>query len=186
MSKEILESLKAPFHPDEVKARKAFGGNKKVLHYIDARNVMERLDDVIGATNWQSEVISDGAKTICKLSLRLDGEWISKSDGAGDTQIEADKGAISDAFKRAAVLFGVGRYLYEGRDPTEVYNEYHNIKGGNQKVSKVNVLSELKKCKTRADIDNWKLKHGSSIQNLDNAEEIKQKYIELKNKFKGE
>lgn len=38
---------------------------------------------------------------------------VTKSDGAGDTQVEGDKGAISDAFKRAAVKFGVGRYLYD-------------------------------------------------------------------------
>jgi len=45
--------------------------------------------------------------------LKLDGEWIWRSDGAGDTQFEADKGAISDALKRASVSFGVGRHLYD-------------------------------------------------------------------------
>jgi len=44
-------------------------------------------------------------------------EWIWKADGAGDTDVEAEKGAISDAFKRAAVKWGVGRYLYDLDSP---------------------------------------------------------------------
>jgi hypothetical protein len=38
--------------------------------------------------------------------------WISRCDGADDTNIEGAKGGLSDAFKRAAVKFGIGRYLY--------------------------------------------------------------------------
>jgi hypothetical protein len=44
--------------------------------------------------------------------IRCDAEWLWKADGAGDTDVEAEKGALSDAFKRAAVRWGVGRYLY--------------------------------------------------------------------------
>src|SRR3546814_14134583 len=36
-----------------------------------------------------------------------------RSDGAGDTAVEVEKGAISDAFKRCAVKWGVGRYRYD-------------------------------------------------------------------------
>ena len=39
-------------------------------------------------------------------------EWVWKSNGAGQSDIEAEKGQFSDAFKRAAVLWGIGRYLY--------------------------------------------------------------------------
>ena len=49
---------------------------------------------------------------ICELSINIDGTWITKSDGADDSNIEGAKGGISDALKRAAVLFGIGRYLY--------------------------------------------------------------------------
>jgi len=83
------------------------------LAYIDARDVMERLDSVMTPVNWQRSYSHADAKTICDLSLRIDGEWISKADGAGDSDIEAEKGAISDAFKRAAVNWGIGRYLYD-------------------------------------------------------------------------
>tara|TARA_R110000851_G_scaffold284617_1_gene438177 strand:- start:1290 stop:1529 length:240 start_codon:yes stop_codon:yes gene_type:complete len=42
----------------------------------------------------------------------MDGEWVWKSDGAGETSIEGEKGGFSDAFKRAAVHFGYARELY--------------------------------------------------------------------------
>ena len=99
-----------------------------VLCYIQARDVMDRLDQVVGPANWQSRYPIAGDKTICELSIRVDGEWITKSDGAGDTQVEADKGAISDALKRAAVLFGIGRYLYR------LGNTYADVDG--RKIAK--------------------------------------------------
>lgn len=88
-------------------------GNKAMaLAYIDARDVMDRLDSVIGAADWQDRYEFSGARTICYLSIKIGDEWVTKADGAGDTDVEAEKGAISDAFKRAAVKWGIGRYLY--------------------------------------------------------------------------
>jgi hypothetical protein len=83
------------------------------LAYIDARDVMQRLDDVLGPECWQVRYshVADGL-VICELGLQIAGEWIWKANGAGDTQVEAEKGKLSDAFKRAAVLWGIGRYLY--------------------------------------------------------------------------
>lgn len=84
------------------------------LAYIDARDVMGRLDDVFGMDGWSdSYTETPSGRLVCTLSVLIDGKWINKSDGAGDTQVEGEKGAISDAFKRAAVKFGIGRYLYE-------------------------------------------------------------------------
>lgn len=89
------------------------------LCYIDARDVMDRLDAVVGPQGWQDEYTeTPSGRVICSLSVVLPvGErttdWITKSDGAGDTGTEGEKGAISDAFKRAAVKFGIGRYLYD-------------------------------------------------------------------------
>jgi hypothetical protein len=82
------------------------------LAYIDARDVMDRLDSVCGASEWQDRYEFHGSRTICYLSIRINGEWITKADGAGDSDVEAEKGAISDALKRAAVKWGIGRYLY--------------------------------------------------------------------------
>ena len=89
------------------------GTSALVLAYVDARTVQDRLNEVMGIDGWQCKHISYGAKTICHLGLKFNGEWIWRSDGAGDTNFEADKGAISDSLKRAAVHFGVGRHLYD-------------------------------------------------------------------------
>ena len=79
---------------------------------------MDRLDGVVGPQSWQSRYTETASgRVICELSILLDGQWITKSDGAGDTQVEREKGAISDAFKRAAVHWGIGRYLYSMEAP---------------------------------------------------------------------
>lgn len=89
------------------------GDKALALAYIDARDVMVRLDEVCGPQNWQDRYEFSDKRTICYLSIRVGDEWITKADGAGDTDVEAEKGAISDAFKRAAVKWGIGRYLYD-------------------------------------------------------------------------
>lgn len=93
------------------------GSKAMALAYIDARDVMNRLDEVVGPENWQRSYTHADKKTICSIGIKIDGEWVWKSDGAGDSDIEAEKGAISDAFKRAAVNWGVARYLYDMPSP---------------------------------------------------------------------
>lgn len=78
---------------------------------------MDRLDSVVGQANWQATYSHALSKTVCELSIRCGDEWIIKSNGAGDSDIEGEKGALSDAFKRAAVLWGIGRYLYNLDSP---------------------------------------------------------------------
>ena len=87
---------------------------------------MERLDYVFGA-NWQCKYSHADKKTICEISVFTNGQWITRSNGAGDSDIEAEKGAISDAFKRAAVMFGIGRYLYNLPNVWVECDEYGHI-----------------------------------------------------------
>ena len=113
-------ALKRPFAPHKLRWRK--GGGSKELVYITARDVMDRLDEVCGINGWQTNFDYIGDRMICKLSIRFyhkteevskfTSSWITKSDGADDSNIEGAKGGISDALKRAAVQFGIGRYLY--------------------------------------------------------------------------
>lgn len=113
---EELKQLFAEFPHDAVSWRAQSvtkdGTKALALAYIDARDVMDRLDEVCGAENWQDRYEFHGTRTICYLSIRVGDEWITKADGAGDSDVEAEKGAISDALKRAAVKWGIGRYLY--------------------------------------------------------------------------
>jgi len=83
-----------------------------MLSYINARDVMKRLDDVVGSHNWSDRYVMENERVTCELTVRYGDEWITKSDGAGETQIEGEKGIFSDAFKRAAVKHGIGRHLY--------------------------------------------------------------------------
>lgn len=114
---EIKYALERPFEAKQIHWRcGARTKDKKKgvpLAYIDARDAMRRLDDVVGFSNWQNRyTLADNGLLICDIGLRLDGEWVWRSNGAGDTQVEAEKGKASDAFKRAAVMWGIGRYLY--------------------------------------------------------------------------
>lgn len=113
---EDLKQLFAEFPRDAISWRAQSmtkdGTKAMALAYIDARDVMDRLDDVCGSENWQDRYEFHGSRTICYLSIRVNGEWITKADGAGDSDVEAEKGAISDALKRSAVKWGIGRYLY--------------------------------------------------------------------------
>lgn len=110
--------LAAPFPPEAIHWRaqtvtKA-GDKALALAYLDARDVMDRLDAAAGPANWRDSYIETAkGRTLCTLEIRVDGEWIAKSDGAGDTDVEGEKGSISDALKRAAVKWGIGRYLYD-------------------------------------------------------------------------
>lgn len=120
-----LSSLSAPFPRSAVHWRvqgKPYPRDGKhsamALAYIDARDVMDRLDDVCGPEGWQSEFTETAkGRVICRLGIKMDGEWVWKSDGAGDTDLEGEKGGISDALKRAAVSWGIGRYLYRLDSP---------------------------------------------------------------------
>lgn len=89
------------------------GDKALALAYLDARDVQDRLDEVCGPENWQTEYNETAkGRIICRIGIRVEGDWVWKSDGAGDTAVEGEKGGISDAFKRAAVHWGIGRYLY--------------------------------------------------------------------------
>ena len=99
-----------PFPKKAVKVRPGAGG--KSLSYITARALMERLDRDVGSQNWQTRYHEVAGKVCCELGIKIDGEWVWKSDGAGETSIEGEKGGFSDAFKRAGVHFGYARELY--------------------------------------------------------------------------
>lgn len=116
---EIVRRLAAPFDLGEVKFKpSAVSGNRALaLAYVDARVIQDRLDEVLGVLGWQDsyKVLADGS-VMCRLRLRIGDQWITKADVGGQSEQpdggDRTKAAFSDALKRAAVKFGVGRYLY--------------------------------------------------------------------------
>src|SRR4051794_34026177 len=125
---DLFAALAAPFEHDEVKVRSYSG---RQLHYITARTVMNRLDNVLGPENWWDEYIPSTNSVLCRLSIRLpDGSTLTKADAGGYAgmadQGDDDKSGFSDAFKRAAVKFGVARYLYKDGVPGFVRDRLPN------------------------------------------------------------
>lgn len=98
-----------------------------LLAYIDARTAEEQLDDLYGGGNWafKWERIEDdkwAIKGIMTVKVEKDGGWIVREDVGypqeGKKRSDANatewlKDAVSDALKRCAVQFGVGRFLYD-------------------------------------------------------------------------
>jgi len=114
-----MERLTAVFTLDEVKFKpQSVKGNRALaVAYIDSRTIQERLDDVLGPEGWEDAYeVCEGGSVKCRLRLKLNGQWVSKEDvGSPSEQSDAGdrlKAAFSDALKRAAVKFGIGRYLY--------------------------------------------------------------------------
>lgn len=112
----LLKQLKNPFDPKFLKWRVGATNKDKTkgiaLAYLDAREVMKRLDDVMGVDGWQARYIEVANGFICEIDLWLSGRWVTRSNTAGLTKVEPVKGGGSDAMKRAAAVWGVGRYLY--------------------------------------------------------------------------
>lgn len=99
---------------DEIKARVAMTSDKglQILLYKNARVDMAILDETVGAARWQREHYSVDGVNYCRVGIKIENEWIWKSDCGSESNTEAEKGEASDSFKRACVCWGIGRSLY--------------------------------------------------------------------------
>ncbi len=125
MDQDLWLALAEPFPEQEIQWRvEAVSKDKKralVVPYVDARAVLDRLDEVVGPEGWfdayEPLVLEKGAYQVkCRLTVL----GVTKEDvGEG----ESLKAAFSDALKRAAVKFGVGRHLYRMEKTWVPYDE---------------------------------------------------------------
>lgn len=109
---ETIEKLKEPI-PYHWRVQ-SFSKRKPLaicVPYLDARQVMNRLDEL--GLIWQDKYKEVAGKVYCYLGIEIDGKWYWRMDVGAETKIERDKGQASDAFKRAAVKWGIGRFLYD-------------------------------------------------------------------------
>lgn len=124
---KYFEEFGKPFPASDVSWRLQYVDKDKMqgfaVPYLDARAIANRLDAVVGQHNWKDTyipwhncVVEEKTKSsqLCTISIYDEerGIWIDKTDGAEDTDTEPIKGGLSDAFKRAAVKWNIGRYLY--------------------------------------------------------------------------
>lgn len=114
------KALKAPFSAEDIEWRVQQSGTSNgkhwgmVLAYVTNRAIMDRLDEVFGIEGWTNEFTEapDGG-ILCGLTVHTKETPLTKWDGADKTNIEATKGGLSNSMKRAAVQWGIGRYLYD-------------------------------------------------------------------------
>lgn len=122
-AKRIQRELQQPFGQNDLEWRVQQAGQSgdrvwaRIIAYVTNRAIQTRLDDIVGVFGWKNEYSplpnSVGDGSLCGISIKFDGEWITKYDGSDNTSIEATKGGLSGSMKRAAVQFGIGRYLYD-------------------------------------------------------------------------
>lgn len=100
---------------EEIEVRPAHKVKDKVsmLLYIDSRAVTNYLDEMVGSMNWATEFYEVNGQIIGKLGI-WDSEkniWVWKSDVGTESNIEKEKGLISDTYKRLLSRWGV-THLY--------------------------------------------------------------------------
>lgn len=116
MTKDTAQALAAPFDAKDLKQRPGRGG--LTFTYADARAVAQRLDDVLGIEGWQFEVkVADPARSVVHgtLAAVINGKTTIRQDFGYPNSAQDDeplKSAASDALRRCAAQFGVGRSLY--------------------------------------------------------------------------
>lgn len=126
-AKTIREELARPFAPEDLEWRIQVTSRDKTsglaIPYVTNRAIQDRLDEVVGPENWYNDYKpwhGNGKKDsqLCGISIYIEGKgFVTKWDGAEDTDIEPVKGGLSDSMKRAAVQWGVGRVLYKMTKP---------------------------------------------------------------------
>lgn len=160
--KKIQENLKKPI---PCKWRVQSFSKKKpqatCVSYIDSRQVQDVLDD---NCVWSDRYYSEGGLLFCEITIYADGREYKRSDTGSESNVDKQKGHSSDAFKRAAVKFGVGRFLYDmdmkylKADKIKDASNYPNVIDDNgQKVwdltSHINKSNPVRKIDTKESPD---------------------------------
>lgn len=108
----------------EVRVSRVTNSGVELLLYKDNRVDMRILDETVGPENWQTEFYECKGTLFCKLGILVPcreasanggvsvNRWVWKSNAGAPSNVEAQKGEASDAFKRACFTWGIGRELY--------------------------------------------------------------------------
>lgn len=125
-----MEGLKDPFPENLVKSRS--GRGNQTFRYIERETAEERFDDVLGASRWECDewIVPNAVNpkipiVKCTIKVHLPSGRVLARSGIGELDPTnrcefPHKATSADAFKRAASMFGVARYLWsEGTVPDE-------------------------------------------------------------------
>jgi hypothetical protein len=123
LTADDLKLLKSPFAKDRLGVKvQSYSKDRTramLVLYLQHTDVQDRLEEVDPC--WSSEVVgTERSGDTFYVRTRLTLKQVSRENvGEGGDP----KSAYSDALKRAAMLFGVGRYLY---DSATVWTEYND------------------------------------------------------------
>lgn len=98
---------------DEIECRVAQVTDKGVqlLLYKTARTDAALLDEVYPDA-WQNDFKVIDGKMYGGIGIKVNSEWLWRWDCGTESNMEAEKGEASDAFKRAGFKWGIGAELY--------------------------------------------------------------------------
>lgn len=135
----------------EVRVSRVTNSGVELLLYKDARCDMRILDETVGAENWQCDYYEHKNTLFCSVAINVargDGifEWVSKDNAGAPSNMEAQKGEASDAFKRACFTWGIGRELYTA-PRIFVYSDRCKKLVTNQKTGKVQCYDRFRVAK---------------------------------------
>ena len=157
-----LGKLNIPTPKDEIKYRPGatFSYNDKkyarMLAYVDARYVQDKLDEIVGVGNWSNCFHRDEKNILfCTITIKFEREngdvdTISKTDCGTESNVEQQKGEVSDAFKRCAVHYGLARDLYNLPDP-KGFKQVAEMKGNKFLNPNTNTFTSIQQWKPRED-----------------------------------
>tara|TARA_R110002096_G_scaffold327284_10_gene521346 strand:- start:7508 stop:8449 length:942 start_codon:yes stop_codon:yes gene_type:complete len=184
------QKLQEPFPREDISWRVQSCGLKrngepwvKIVAYVTSRAIHQRFDDIFEFDGWQSELKEspDRRGVICGISIyREDGSKITKWDGleskSQNKWIDETKSVNSGAFKRAAVLFGPGRYLYDLKETFAIchlVDSKWDAKDNHAESETKGVTSHINW--TAPSLPEWALPHiksDSFIENMKNCEDL--------------
>lgn len=137
--KEIINNLSKQIpYQWRVQSRSKDKSKAICTAYIDARDVMKVLDE---HCEWEVQYKELAGFLFAGIGIKIDGAVMWRwdcgqriEDNPQDQMYEqAGKSAASDAFKRAAVMWGVGRFLYDLETVTLPCDQYGNPVDGSGK-----------------------------------------------------
>lgn len=150
----LLNAEDIEIRPTDTKTK----GSCTLLLYQNARTAMDILDECFGPFGWQKKYEEVKGNVYCSIGIKDPdtGEWVWKSDCGMESNVDAAKGEASDATKRAAVCWGIGRELYSGprvkiKCPDNYYYDnrmtmtfyVRNIEYENRKIKHLTIADKL-------------------------------------------
>src|SRR5262245_44994456 len=92
--RHIQEALAAPFPEASLgwKPQSISGNRCLAVAYVDARDIEQRLDEVVGVDGWEdSFTLLPNGNVMCGLRCKIGDVWVTKCD-VGSQSEQADEG----------------------------------------------------------------------------------------------